>query len=192
MGLDWKLFALFNGLAGRSPVLDRVIQLLMNDYAIPTALVVAVFGLWFVGQSAVLRERNQRAALSAAASLVAANLLVKAFNLVFYRFRPFAFHQVNLLFYYPSDSSFPSNAAAVGFSIATAVWLQNRRVGWLLYALAALFAGARVCGGVHYPADIVGGALIGIGCAYVIVRKVHFLDRVWSAVIGLMRRLLLA
>jgi undecaprenyl-diphosphatase len=192
MGLDWRLFQLFNGLAGRSPVLDTIIRLLMNDYAIPTALVLSVFGLWFVGKSVEARERNQRAVLSAAFSLVFANLVVKALNLLVYRFRPFAFHQVNLLFYYPSDSSFPSNAAAVGFSIATAVWLLNRRRGWLLYALAILLAGARVCGGVHYPADILGGALIGMGCAYLIVRKAPFLDRVWSWVIRLMRRLLLA
>ena len=192
MGFDWRLFSLLNGLANRSPVLDIIIQLLMNDYAITTALVVSVFGLWFIGKSAEARERNQRAVLSAALSLVSANLVVKAFNVVFYRFRPFAFHKVNLLFYYPSDSSFPSNAASVGFSLATAVWLLNRRMGWWLYALAVLLAIARVCGGVHYPADIVGGALIGMSCAYVIVRKARFLDPVCNGIIRLMRRLLLA
>jgi len=192
MGLDWRLFTILNSLAGRSPVLDRIIQLLMNDYAIPTALVLSVFGLWFVGTSAATRERNQRAVLSAALSMITANLVVKALNLVVYRFRPFAFHQVNLLFYYPSDSSFPSNAASVGFSIATAVWLSNRKVGWWLYALAILLAVARVCGGVHYPADIIGGALIAMGCAYIIVRKARFLDLLWNGVIRLMRRLLLA
>jgi len=181
MSLDWTLFRLCNDLAGRSPWLDNTIRFLMNDYALTTALVLAAFGLWFSGSSTSARQNNQRAVLSAVASMFLGNLVVKGLNIAFYRFRPFAFNEVNVLFYYPSDSA-----------IATSVWLYNRRVGLALYVLASLLGLSRVCGGVHYPSDILGGMLIGMSVAYFIARKAAILDRMWTIVIGQMRRLLLA
>lgn len=192
MGLDWTLFKLANSLAGRSVAFDTLIRLLMNDYALTTALVLVAFALWFSGESATQRERNQRAVLSTVVALILANLVVKGLNLVYWRFRPFAFHEVHLLFYHPSDSSFPSNAATVGFCIATGIWLSNRRVGWVLCLLATLLALSRVIGGVHYPTDILGGLIIGSLCAYLTNRKMPALDRLWTVVIHRMRGLLLA
>lgn len=192
MSIDWTLFELCNGLAGRSPTLDAVIRVLMNDYALTTALVLLLFGLWFTGKSRTVREQNQRAVLSAIASMLLGNLFVKALNLVFYRPRPFADHTVTLLFYRPSDSSFPSNPTSIGFCIATSVWWFNRKMGLVLYVLASLLGLARLCGGVHYPSDILGGALIGMFSAYLVVKRIHFVDHLWTVIIRQMRRLLLA
>jgi len=192
MSIDWTLFELCNGLAGRSPTLDAVIRVLMNDYALTTALVLLLFGLWFTGKSRTIREQNQRAVLSAIASMLLGNLFVKALNLVFYRPRPFADHTVTLLFYRPSDSSFPSNPTSIGFCIATSVWWFNRKMGLVLYVLASLLGLARLCGGVHYPSDILGGALIGMFSAYLVVKRIHFVDYLWTVIIRQMRRLLLA
>jgi undecaprenyl-diphosphatase len=192
MAIDWTLFKACNGLAGRSPVLDAVIRMLMNDYALTTALVLFLFALWFSGQTLAARARNQRALFSAIASMFLGNLLIKAMNLVLYRPRPFAYRTVTLLFYRPSDSSFPSNAAAVGFSIATSVWLFNRKVGLVLYVVASLLGLARICGGVHYPSDIVGGALIGMISAYLVARRMRYFDRLSAIIIRQLRRFLLA
>ena len=172
MAIDWTLFKLCNGLAGRWPILDTVIRVLINDYALTTALVLLLFALWFSGKSATVREQNQRAVLSAIASMLLGNVFVKALNLLFYRPRPFADHTVTLLFYRPSDSSFPSNPAAVVFAIATAVWLSHRKMGWLLYFLAVLMCFARVYVGVHYPLDIIGGAAVAVFTVYFTVRIV--------------------
>jgi len=192
MGIDWKLFQLANSLAGRSPILDAVIRLLMNDYALTTALVLVPFALWFSGHTPAERERYQRAVLTTVAALVMANLIVKALNLVYWRWRPFTFHEVTLLFYHPSDSSFPSNAATVGFCIATSIWLFDRKMGLILYVIAALFGVSRIIGGVHYHTDILGGILIGSLSAYFVARRMRFLDRLWSLLIARMRSLLLA
>lgn len=192
MALDWQLFQLCNSIAGRSPVLDNIIRFLMNDYALTTALVLGLFALWFSGRSDTQRDQNQRAVFSAITAMIVGNLAIKALNLVYYRLRPFADHAVTLLFYHPSDSSFPSNATAVGFAIATAVWLRNRRAGVVLYVCAVLLGLSRLCGGVHYPSDILGGMGVGMLSAYLITRKARALDRLWTAAIGLIRHLLLA
>jgi undecaprenyl-diphosphatase len=69
---------------------------------------------------------------------------------------------VRLLFYPPTDPSFPSNAAAVGFGMAFGIALTNRPLGALALALASLWGLARVYTGVHYPSDVLGGALLAI------------------------------
>jgi len=192
MSADWALFNVLNGLAGRSPMLDNIVRFLMNDYALTTALVLLLLALWFAGESPETRARNQRGVLSAIASMFLGNLIVKAMNLAFYRYRPFAFNEVTLLFYYPSDSSFPSNAACVGFAIATAVWLHNRTAGWISYLLALLLGVSRVVGGVHYPSDILGGAVVGVTVAYLVAIKTPLFSRLWSVIIRKLRQLLLA
>jgi undecaprenyl-diphosphatase len=165
---------------------------LINDYALTTALVLLLFALWFSGKSPAIREQNQRAVLSAIASMVLGNAFVKALNLLFYRPRPFADHTVTLLFYRPSDSSFPSNPTSIGFCIAASVWWFDRKMGYLLYVLASLLGLARMCGGVHYPSDILGGALIGLLSAYLVVSRIRLLDNLWTVIIRQMRRWLLA
>jgi len=143
-------------------------------------------------EASVERERNQRAVLQAVITLGLANAVVKLCNLIYFRPRPFAAHEVNLLFYRPTDSSMPSNPAAIGFSFATAVWLRNRRVGGIMYILATLFAFARVYCGVHYPSDIVVGALIAIISAYIVVRKAGFLEPLVAFAIKVGKRICLA
>jgi undecaprenyl-diphosphatase len=87
--------------------------------------------------------------------------------------RPFAINgrEVDVLFR-PNDSAFPSAHTALAFSLAVTIFLHDKVVGWI-FLLAALFIGvARVFANVHYPIDILGGALIGTIIA-VLVEKLH-------------------
>jgi len=174
--LDWRLFQLINGLAGRWPLLDGLMRLVVNEYFIPTTMSLLLLALWFMGEEE--RRRNQRAVLYAPLSVLVANVLLKLCNLAYFRPRPFdnPHLAVRLLFYRPWDSSFPSNPATVGFAFATAVWLHNRRAGAVFYGLATLLCLARVWCGVHYPSDVLAGALLGGLTAYLLVRKARFLD----------------
>lgn len=192
MPLDFWLFQTINGLAGRIPALDGLMRLLVNDYFPTTAMTLLLVALWFEGRTQSQRERNQRAVLRALVAMLVANILLKLCNLAHFRPRPFAGHEVNLLFYRPSDSSFPSNPATVGFSLATAVWLSNLRASAVLFCLAASWAFARIYCGVHYPSDVVAGALLGALCAYLTVKRARFLDPLLTLAIEVGRRLYLA
>ncbi len=191
MGIDRAVFNLFNGFALRWGVVDTIVRVLMNDYVLITALAAVLLGLWFMGDLAA-RDGHQKALFGSIAAVVLGNGLIKLLNLVYYRHRPFAFEPVRLLFYRPSDSSFPSNATMVGFAMAMVVWYTNRKAGLLMVGLSATLGLVRIVGGVHFPSDVLGGALIGAGAGYVVVRRLSVLDRLWTAVIGLARRLLLA
>lgn len=192
MSFDFQLFRLINNLAGRNDVLDGLARLLVNEYFVTTMMALILVIFWFEGRDQDRRERNQRAVLWAILALFVANVVLKLCNLIYFRPRPFDSHEVNLLFYQPWDSSFPSNPATVGFSVATAVWLSNRRLGALLLVLATLFGLSRIYCGVHYPSDVIAGALLGALSAYLVVRKAGFIDPVISLIIRTGRRLYLA
>lgn len=192
MSLDLQLFQLINELAGHNDVLDGLMRLLVNEYFLNTTMSLILVMFWFEGKDQDQRERNQRAILRGIIALFIANIILKLCNLIYFRPRPFVSHEVNLLFYRPSDSSFPSNPATVGFSIATAIWLYSRRTGALLFVLATLFGLSRIYCGVHYPSDVIAGALLGALSAYFVVKKGGFIDPIISLIIRTGRRLYLA
>jgi undecaprenyl-diphosphatase len=189
---DWALFQLINGWAGRWPLLDGVMRFLVNDYGLTTAMSLGLVALWFEGSRRAQRERNQRVVLMAILSLMVANVVLKLCNSIYFRPRPFYSHPVNLLFYHPTDSSLPSNAATVGFSLAMSVWLGNRRAGAGFILAALLFGLARIFCGVHYPGDVLAGAILGGGLAYVVSRQRRWVDPLFALVLNIGRWLCLA
>lgn len=72
-------------------------------------------------------------------------------------------HQVPM----PTSSSFPSGHSAAAFAFATGVATVLPIAGMPLRGLAALVAYSRVHTGVHYPGDVIAGALIGTAIAQV-------------------------
>lgn len=73
----------------------------------------------------------------------------------------------------PSSSSFPSGHSAAAFAFATGVGHVLPAAGFPLRALAALVAYSRVHTGVHYPGDVLCGALLGGGLAQVTTRAIE-------------------
>ena len=61
----------------------------------------------------------------------------------------------------PSSTSFPSGHSATAFAFATGVGHVLAPAAIPLHGLAALVAYSRVHTGVHYPGDVVAGALLG-------------------------------
>jgi undecaprenyl-diphosphatase len=69
----------------------------------------------------------------------------------------------------PHDGSFPSGHAATSFAGATILAVAFPRLAPFLFVLAAAVAFSRVYVGVHYPLDIVGGAILGAAVAIILL-----------------------
>ena len=65
----------------------------------------------------------------------------------------------------PKSSSFPSGHTASAFAFATGAGRAQPALSAPLRALATLVGYSRVHTGVHYPADVVAGAFIGVTAA---------------------------
>jgi undecaprenyl-diphosphatase len=64
-------------------------------------------------------------------------------------------------------SSFPSDHAALFFCLAATVWIASRRLGAVAFCFVFCFiCFPRIYLGIHYPSDIIAGAALGMGVAF--------------------------
>ena len=83
------------------------------------------------------------------------------------RVRPYDFAgNVDLLVDRLSDFSFPSGHTLCSFEGAFAVFIRNKKWGIAAIVFAFLIALSRLYLYVHYPSDVLVGALMGIAIAY--------------------------
>ena len=101
-----------------------------------------------------------RGALAAGAAYLA-NFL---FSLAYFRTRPCGvlLKVNNLLHRSCVDKSFPSDHASMAFALAFSVVFLRPVLGSALLVLAGFVAWGRVFVGVHYPLDVLAGALVGL------------------------------
>jgi len=75
---------------------------------------------------------------------------------------------VRQLIFHESSGSFPSGHAAFSFAVAMGVYYYYPKTS-ILFFLASIAMGlGRVSAGVHWPSDILGGAVVGIFSAWLI------------------------
>jgi undecaprenyl-diphosphatase len=192
---DTSVFLWINGLAGRVAFFDEFFKGIANDYfAIITGCLVLVW-MWFATRDIVQREKDQRTVMLAMISIGIASALMLLCNHFYFRTRPFdnlPAGSIHLLFYKPTDSSFPSNIAAVVFSIAVAVCIKNRKYGAWLLVLAALTGFGRVYMGVHYPLDVLGGAALGTLASFISLGIIWIIKPLPDLILKIARILALA
>lgn len=93
------------------------------------------------------------------------------------RTRPFVAHpQIDPL-YVVHSSSFPAGHAATAFAGATLLSYVAPKAMPGFFALAVLIAYSRVYVGVHYPGDVIAGAIVGAAVGAVAIGVVAFARR---------------
>jgi undecaprenyl-diphosphatase len=176
MALDTQLFYFLNNLAGQSPILDGTIVFLASYLA----YIAGIFFLALVFFSQYSKRKKWELLLVVGISALVARFgVTELVRLFIHRPRPFLSLPVHQLL---TDSawSFPSGHATFFFALSTAVYLYNKKWGIWFFIATILITVSRVIAGIHYPSDIVGGALIGIMVAYVTFYFVRRLTVKWD------------
>lgn len=169
MILDEGLFRILNGLAGEVAVLDHLVRLVSGDHLIPILAALTLVWLWFAGRDEVERSLFQRTALSGVAALGLGSLAADLIAALVGRSRPFTvLGGVELLFYPPTDPSFPSHPVTVVVAIGAAVWFGHRGLGTLIVWSGVAMGMARVVAGVFWPSDILAAVALGLAIGAVV------------------------
>tara|TARA_B110000196_G_scaffold180000_1_gene154381 strand:- start:1129 stop:1755 length:627 start_codon:yes stop_codon:yes gene_type:complete len=189
--IDANIVIWLNGLSGNITAFDNLMRIAASDYLMPLVFSLSMLGLWFSGKNPEQRIRYQLTTLMGISALSISNIVVWLFNITIERPRPFVEHgdELTLMFYSPTDPSFPANPVAVSFAVATAAWTINRKFGFWLYVAAALFGFSRMYAGIFYPTDIVGGAVVGISIYVFTTYLRRFLEPLITSFVRLIRGL---
>lgn len=125
--------------------------------------------IWIVLAAVLLtvkRYRRQGLAVGCAlvTDLVLCNLILKP---LVGRVRPFVIHPVELLVPPPTDASFPSGHTAASFAAVFALKASGSPLWKPALAVAVAMAFSRLYLYVHWPSDVLFGALVGAAAGFI-------------------------
>jgi undecaprenyl-diphosphatase len=140
------------------------------EHPVLTAMFVLLSAWWVKGPLLVAlglgcdlwRRRAPLAFLAAGAAVLSASLLVTPLKDLFGRDRPpEADPELGTVVATPDNASFPSGHSATAFAAATAIAILSPRMRPYALGLAAAVALSRIYLRVHFPLDVLAGALLG-------------------------------
>lgn len=157
MNIDLYIFNLINGLAFKWHWLDFVAFFIAKYSEYILAVVLVLF-------LAINFKKYWRMLLEAIIAAVFTRfVLAEIIRWLWFRPRPFITNNVNLLIdYNAKEASFPSGHASFYFALSTIVYFYNKKIGIIFYIASLFIVLARVFVGIHWPSDILAGAIIGI------------------------------
>ncbi len=163
MQFDIILFQAIHGFAGKSALLD-FLGIFFAEFL--AYILIAIF-LFFLFLERNWKVRFYKFSLAALAIIFSRGIVTEACKAFYLRPRPPEALGIIPLITAPDSASFPSGHAAVFFALAAALFFLRRPWGLWFFGAATLIGIARVFVGVHFPSDILGGAIVGVVSALV-------------------------
>jgi undecaprenyl-diphosphatase len=163
-GLEWSVLHTLNDFLFHHDAVEDPLLIYINA---SEALFVATLVIVFLFANGERLRAWRRAALAAVLSAGVALAIAKVISELVDRARPFVVdpHGVHLFSGHAADPGFPSDHATGAFAVAMAIYLRNRLWGGIALVAAAVLAVGRVAIGVHFPSDVLAGAVLGCGVA---------------------------
>ncbi|MCF7669642.1 MAG: glycosyltransferase family 39 protein [Verrucomicrobia bacterium] len=172
ISLDRDIFRLINE-SMVNPFLDIIMPFLSgNGFFVPALIIITVLALW---------KGSTRTRLCVFMCLLILplgyDLILDNLKHLIDRPRPFVdLENVRLLVEDPQGPSMPSAHAGNWFAAMILLFIYYRRSILFMLPIAALVGFSRVYNGVHYPSDVIAGALIG--CTYAFLGAM-FIEQIW-------------
>ena len=158
--MDYYLFEKINNLAGQWPWLDAT-GIFLAEY-LPYGLVALALLLFW---------KKWKVLFQAFLAGVTAKFVIAALiHCIWERSRPFVDHDINLLIAKLDEPSFPSGHTVLFFALSTVVYAYNKKAGIGFFIASFLMAVSRIFVGVHWPADILAGILVGVFSGWLVIK----------------------
>lgn len=168
-GSNWDNYMLRIALKNRTTKLNAFftsISKYNNPVCLTGPAVLFVTGL--ANNNTLLKKK----ALFGAESIAVAEILTFSMKFTIGRIRPSNFDTTFKSIVNAPNKAFPSGHTAEAFAMATAMSIAVPK--WYVvipaYAWASMIAYARVYLGVHYPTDVIGGAVLGAGTSFLMYK----------------------
>lgn len=162
---NWDIELLRKINIDRNKALDPTFEIITNSV---TPLLIAVPSGMFIYQLASKDSTQKFKTMLVCGSVVIAGVLSTSIKNVVQRDRPFVTYPEIELETEAGSLSFPSGHTSLAFSLATSVSIAYPK--WYFIAPSYAWAGAvgysRMHLGAHYPTDVIAGAFIGAGSAW--------------------------
>lgn len=166
---DTAILKFFNQFAERSWTFDSLMVLIGDTDWLKGYLILPL--LWWAWFRRTTSDEDRRRVLLTLCAALSALAIARLLQLMLpYRARPVHTAQLHftLPYSFPTDSlagwsSFPSDHAALFFSLAAGLLLISPVIGGLALLHAGLIVSLpRIYLGLHYPTDLLGGAILGV------------------------------
>lgn len=176
--MNITIFYFFYNFAHQSYLFDRVAVFITDELGILILAATVTYLFYLFASHPKWKEKSLRSwiweCFMILGSTIAAYVVAYILKVIFHAPRPFVDHlDIIPLVYETPYTSFPSAHATLFFALATVVYIYNKKAGVVLFVVALMISLSRMIVGVHYPGDVLAGALIGVAVAYLFYKVVN-------------------
>ncbi|MDO8436317.1 MAG: phosphatase PAP2 family protein [bacterium] len=160
--MDYLIFQKINQFAGKWASLDKSGVFFAENLGYVLLLLLLLFLV------KDLKKYWPMAFQALLAAILARFGITELIRFFWERQRPFVENKVNLLLSHDITGSFPSGHAAFFFGLSAVVYFYNKKAGVFFLFASFLISISRVFAGVHWPSDILMGAVVGVFSGWLI------------------------
>ena len=155
--------------------------MLLDDFFSEVTFLGSVI-FWLVVSGILWIAGRRREAVLLILAVIIGGVIVSSLKIWFPRERPFVLIQSVHLLALETGSAFPSGHVERAFAAATILGISNRKTRSILLLNGIIVALSRIYIGVHWPTDVIFGAILGFGVGLltiligdIVIKRIPFL-----------------